>query len=222
MLTHCSRPASVQYRGGPTERMRIDPATGERLDLNTFDLLTRFTDPDSYLPNPETASEAADSPCTLRWSGRLEQVPRPSLGSRHATHENELAFEDPHYLLGHYPNLWTDIAYTAFADEEFVYLLRVLLDSCRSEPARSTVPTSMSWRARGLRSADALYGSAACSAKQCSQGSPSPTWSSSLKDRAGRRSERRGTTSTGPATKLRPTGAARERPFTNACKKGPR
>jgi hypothetical protein len=59
-MTHCSRPASVQYRGEPTERMRTDPLTGERLALGRKELLTYFTDPDSYVrfsrPTPRYGS----------------------------------------------------------------------------------------------------------------------------------------------------------------------
>jgi hypothetical protein len=50
VMTHCARPASVQYRGAPTEQMRIDPVSGERLNLGRKQLLTRFTDPDAYVP----------------------------------------------------------------------------------------------------------------------------------------------------------------------------
>ena len=32
---------------------------------------------------------------------------------------------------GRYPNLWTDIAYTLFADDEYAYLLKVLLSDER-------------------------------------------------------------------------------------------
>src|SRR5206468_2800445 len=33
VLTHCSRPASVQYRAEPTVEMRTDPVTGEVLNI---------------------------------------------------------------------------------------------------------------------------------------------------------------------------------------------
>ena len=32
---------------------------------------------------------------------------------------------------GRYPNLWTDVAYTLFADDEYAYLLKVLLSDER-------------------------------------------------------------------------------------------
>ena len=32
---------------------------------------------------------------------------------------------------GDYPNLWTDISYTVFADDEYVYLLKTLLSDPR-------------------------------------------------------------------------------------------
>jgi hypothetical protein len=40
----------VQYLGTPSEQMRLDPVSGQRLDLGRFELLTRFTDPDAYVP----------------------------------------------------------------------------------------------------------------------------------------------------------------------------
>src|SRR6266566_4068563 len=50
VLTHCSRPASVQFHGTPTAQMEIDPETAlprsPRLDRPQ--LLTWFTDPFSY------------------------------------------------------------------------------------------------------------------------------------------------------------------------------
>src|SRR6266404_67163 len=44
VLTHCSRPASVKYRGTPKAEMERDPNTGEQLTLDTDALLTLFTD----------------------------------------------------------------------------------------------------------------------------------------------------------------------------------
>jgi hypothetical protein len=70
VLTHCSRPASVQYRGEPTDEMRTDPVTGGKLNLGRFELLTLFTDPDAYRPLFEryprlrTASPTSVAPAT--------------------------------------------------------------------------------------------------------------------------------------------------------------
>lgn len=49
-MTHCSRPASVQYLGEPTEQMRIDPETGGRLNLCRKQLLTLLHRPGGLRP----------------------------------------------------------------------------------------------------------------------------------------------------------------------------
>jgi predicted TIM-barrel fold metal-dependent hydrolase len=129
VLTHCSRPASVQFRGEPTEEMRIDPETGQRLDLTAFDLLTRFTDPDSYIPilrrHPKLRICLAHFGGAGDWNKYLDRpwdpgTPREKVSWLSKIRELIRSRD--------YPNLWTDIAYTAFADDEFVYLLRVLLE----------------------------------------------------------------------------------------------
>jgi uncharacterized protein len=123
VLTHCSRPSSVQYRGKPTIEMQTDPVTGQVLNLERHELLTRFTDPDAYLP-------------------LLERHPRLRICLAHFGGAGDWGryIDDPLHaqtswltkILGmirseEYPNLWTDIAYTLFANDEYVYLLKVLL-----------------------------------------------------------------------------------------------
>jgi predicted TIM-barrel fold metal-dependent hydrolase len=128
VLTHCSRPASVQYRGQPTERMRTDPLTGQRLNLGRKELLTYFTDPDAYVPILE--SYPALRICLAHFGGAGDW--RAYL--EHPWHEGA-ARDKMSWLAkildfirdGEHPNLWTDIAYTLFADDEYVYLLKVLL-----------------------------------------------------------------------------------------------
>jgi uncharacterized protein len=125
VLTHCSRPASVQYRGKPTEDMQRDPITGKPLNLKRVDLLTLFTDPDSYVPILKTYPKLriclAHFGGAGDWAGYIE----------HPWHSGDkkswLAKILDMIRSGDYPNLWTDISYTLFADDEYVYQLKVLL-----------------------------------------------------------------------------------------------
>jgi uncharacterized protein len=131
VLTHCSRPASVQYRGEPTERMRLDPETGQRLDLDRPELLTLFTDPDAYVPilrrHPKLRICLAHFGGAGDWTRYIEQQWRPGGTGTKSWLSKILDM----LRSGEYPNLWTDIAYTLFADDEFVYLLKVLLSDER-------------------------------------------------------------------------------------------
>ncbi len=133
VLSHCSRPASVQFRGEPTERMRTEPLTGGRLNLDRQQLLTLFTDPDSYRPilstYPGLRICLAHFGGAGDWSSYLN---RPwDADSADPADKSWLAKIADMIRSGDYPNLWTDIAYTVFADEEHVYLLRVLLSDER-------------------------------------------------------------------------------------------
>jgi predicted TIM-barrel fold metal-dependent hydrolase len=132
VLTHCSRPASVQYRGKPTEQMRTDPVTGQHLNLSRFELLTRFTDPDAYLPilaaHPKLRLCLAHFGGAGDWNSYLK---RPWLAPPDTPEKSWLAKILDLIRSGHYPNLWTDISFTVFADEEYVYLLNVLLSDER-------------------------------------------------------------------------------------------
>lgn len=128
VMTHCSRPASVAYRGKLTERMLTDPVTGQPLQLGVKELLTRFTDPDSYVPILEAYP-------TLRicfahfggagdWRAYLERPWDPVVG---AGEKSWLSKIGDLLRSGKHENLYTDISYTLFADEEYIHLLKVLL-----------------------------------------------------------------------------------------------
>jgi hypothetical protein len=90
VLTHCSRPASVQYRGEPTAEMRTDPVSGKRLNLGRFELLTLFTptptcrcsrstrDSGSAWP---TSAAPATGPATSTSPGTQQPTRPPRAGS---------------------------------------------------------------------------------------------------------------------------------------------
>jgi predicted TIM-barrel fold metal-dependent hydrolase len=128
VMTHCSRPASVQYRGEPTQEMRTDPKTGEVWNDNTFELLTRFTDPDAYRPllekHPKLRVCLAHFGGAGDWTSYLD---RPWNSGMDDSKKSWLAKIADMIRSGDFPNLWTDISYTLFADDENVYLLKVLL-----------------------------------------------------------------------------------------------
>lgn len=128
VLTHCSRPASVQYRGDPTSEMRTDPVTGELLDLDRFQLLTRFTDPDAYKPLLEKHPRLRI--CLAHFGGEgdwTSYLDRPWHSEADPARKSWLAKILDMLRSGKYPNLWTDISYTLYANDEHVYLLKVLL-----------------------------------------------------------------------------------------------
>lgn len=148
VLAHCSRPAGVQYRGEPTDRMRTDPVSGERLDLDTYRLLSLFTDPDTYRPilqkHPRLRICLAHFGGAEDWGrflsrpwglggaavdrkGMLEKLADRLLPGDDPRGRSWLAKIAGMLRSGDYPGLWTDIAYTVFADEEYLYLLKVLL-----------------------------------------------------------------------------------------------
>jgi uncharacterized protein len=127
VLTHCSRPAHVQFRGTPTTEMLTDPVSGEVLDLGRYELLERFTDPDAYVPllqkHPKLRVCLAHFGGERDWNRYLD---RPW----HSGTDQEkswLAKILDRIRLGKFPGLWTDISYTLYADDEHVYLLKVLL-----------------------------------------------------------------------------------------------
>jgi predicted TIM-barrel fold metal-dependent hydrolase len=129
VLTHCSRPASVQFRGTPTRAMRTDPETGEVLNLDREALLTRFTDPDAYVPilraQPALRLCLAHFGGAGDWAAYLDD---PWDAGAAAGRKSWLAKILDMLRSGDFPNLYTDIAYTLFADDEYVYLLKVLLE----------------------------------------------------------------------------------------------
>jgi len=112
--------------------MRTDPLTGQRLDLGREELLTYFTDPDAYGPILERYP--ALRICLAHFGGAGDWRSYLKLPLAHGDREgkDELAREDSRlHSRGQIPNLWTDIAYTVFADDEYVYLLKVLLSDER-------------------------------------------------------------------------------------------
>jgi predicted TIM-barrel fold metal-dependent hydrolase len=137
VLTHCSRPSSVQYRGEPTEQMRRDPVTGHRLDLGRFELLTRFTDPDAYVPILDRHPTLRL--CLAHWGGAGDWtafLDRPWDALNPIGEKSWLAKITEMIKSGKYDNLYTDIAYTLWANEEYLSLLKVLLSD---EPLRRRV-----------------------------------------------------------------------------------
>jgi predicted TIM-barrel fold metal-dependent hydrolase len=132
VLTHCSRPASVQFHGTPTREMQTDPESGHVGNRERYELLTWFTDPDSYRallkhwPNLRVClahfGGAGD------WDRYLEN---PWDATSDTTQKSWLAKIADMIRSGEYPNLWTDISYTLFADDEYVYLLKTLLSDDR-------------------------------------------------------------------------------------------
>jgi uncharacterized protein len=128
VLTHCSRPADVQYRGEPTPEMRIDPVNGGVLTQDTYHLLELFTDPDAYIRImqrwPGLRLNLAHFGGAGDWAMYIE---RQRGGTADRSQWSWLSKILEMIRSGEYPNLWTDIAYTVFADDEYVYLLKVLL-----------------------------------------------------------------------------------------------
>jgi uncharacterized protein len=130
VLTHCSRPASVQYRGEPTDEMRTDPVTGGKLNLGRFELLTLFTDPDAYRPlferYPRLRICLAHFGGAGDWSRYLD---KPWHSATDPANKSWLAKILDMLRSGEYPGLWTDISYTLYANDEHVYLLKALLSN---------------------------------------------------------------------------------------------
>jgi predicted TIM-barrel fold metal-dependent hydrolase len=128
VLTHCSRPASVKYRGKPTAQMRTDPVTGELLNIGRDELLTRFTDPEAYVPllqkYPKLRVCLAHFGGAGDWTRYLDHPWHPATD---IANKSWLAKILDMLREGKYPNLWTDISYTLYANDEHVYLLKVLL-----------------------------------------------------------------------------------------------
>jgi predicted TIM-barrel fold metal-dependent hydrolase len=130
VMTHCSRPASVQFRGKPTVEMETDPITGNPLNLDRYHLLELFTNPDSY--KPLLAAHPKLRVCLAHFGGAGDwesYLNRPWDGD--PTNMSWLAKILDMIRSGNYPNLWTDISYTLFAEDEYVYLLKVLLSDPR-------------------------------------------------------------------------------------------
>jgi uncharacterized protein len=130
VMTHCSKPASVQFRGRPSAEMEKDPISGQPLNLGRAELLELFANPDSYKPlltaHPRLRVCLAHFGGAGDWNSYLES---PWTGD--PKKESWLAKILDMLRSGDYPNLWTDISYTVFADDEYVYLLKALLSDPR-------------------------------------------------------------------------------------------
>jgi uncharacterized protein len=132
VLTHCSRPASVQYRGEPTADMRTDPVSGKRLNLGRFELLTLFTDPDAYLPLLEKYPRLRI--CLAHFGGAgdwTRYLDKPWHSTTDPATKSWLAKILDMLRSKKYPGLWTDVSYTLYANDEHVYLLKALLSDPR-------------------------------------------------------------------------------------------
>jgi len=120
----------VQYRGEPTERMRIDPVTGRRLDLGRLELLTRFTDPDAYIPILDERPALKLCLAHFGGAGDWKDFLDDQWDALNPTGEKSWLAKVMDMIKSEkYPNLYTDIAYTIWADDEYVYLLQVLLSN---------------------------------------------------------------------------------------------
>jgi predicted TIM-barrel fold metal-dependent hydrolase len=127
VMTHCSRPEHVQYRGRPTKEMLTDPVTGDVLALGRYELLERFTDPEAYVPLLEKHRDLRV--CLAHFGGHHDwtrYLDKP-WHSESGQEKSWLAKILDLIRSGDYPGLWTDISYTTYAKEEHVYLLKVLL-----------------------------------------------------------------------------------------------
>ena len=138
IMTHCSPPASVQYRGKLTDAMFrdpvtgepfIDPKTGEPLERTREKLLSLYTDPDAYEPifraHPGVKICLAHFGGAVEWKKYLEHP-----WHRDRVHEKSWLAKIVDMIKSkekRYENLYTDISYTLFADDEYVHLLKVLL-----------------------------------------------------------------------------------------------
>ena len=132
VLTHCSRPASVQFHGEPTREMQTDPETGRVGNRDRLELLTWFTDPDSY--RALLKRWPSMRVCLAHFGGAGDwgrYLDNPWDSTTNPTEKSWLAKIADMIRSGEYPNLWTDIAYTLFADDEYVYLLKTLLSDER-------------------------------------------------------------------------------------------
>ncbi len=131
VMTHCSPPASVKYRGEPTRQMRTDP-DGGRLGQDPEQLLRLFTDPDAYKPildaRPTLTICLAHFGGAGEWEAYLDN---PWDEGSADGDKSWLAKIMDMIKAGKYENLYTDISYTIFANDEYVYLLKVLLSDAR-------------------------------------------------------------------------------------------
>lgn len=128
ILAHCSR-RGVHYRGTPPPGMLDDPETGQPLPALAGDEpITRLADPDNYLPilsrHPQLKLCLAHFGGDEEWRKYVED---PWLAGATRVRKSWLAKIADLIRSETYENLYTDISYTVFAEEEYVHLLKVLL-----------------------------------------------------------------------------------------------
>jgi predicted TIM-barrel fold metal-dependent hydrolase len=142
VITHCSRPAGVRYRGKATARMLTDPMTGGPLkdpttgqpfgETDIEGILTVLTDPDTYKPILEKHPSLRI--CLAHFGGAGDwatYLNRPWHEDDGSGKKSWLAKILDMIRSGKYPNLYTDVSYTVFADDEYVHVLKVLLSDPR-------------------------------------------------------------------------------------------
>ncbi len=98
------------------------------LNASRLELLTRFTAPDAYVPllekHPKLRVCLAHFGGAGDWTSYLD---RPCHSGMDDSTKSWLAKIADMLRDGRYPNLQTDISYTLFANDEHLYLLKVLL-----------------------------------------------------------------------------------------------
>jgi predicted TIM-barrel fold metal-dependent hydrolase len=126
VLTHCSPPAAVQYRGKPTREMLTDP-DGTELKLDTDRLLEHFTHPKAY--EPLLRKHPRLRLCLAHFGGEREWKKYLDNPWHSGAEEKKSWLAEILDMIrgGNYPGLWTDISYTLYANDEHVYLLKVLM-----------------------------------------------------------------------------------------------
>jgi predicted TIM-barrel fold metal-dependent hydrolase len=108
--------------------MRIDPETGGRLRLEREQLLTFFTDPDAYVPILDARPTLTVCLAHFGGAGDWEAfLDNPWDAGSANGRKSWLAKIMDMIKSGKYENLYTDISYTVFANDEYAYLLKVLL-----------------------------------------------------------------------------------------------
>jgi predicted TIM-barrel fold metal-dependent hydrolase len=132
ILTHCTR-RGVHLRGRPPEGLLRDPESGQPLAAVASDEpIARLADPDNYLPilrrHPKLKLCLAHFGGDEEWRKYLHD---PWLAGAAGVDKSWLAKIADLIKSEAYENLYTDISYTVFADEEYVHLLKVLLSDER-------------------------------------------------------------------------------------------
>jgi len=132
VLTHCSRPTEVSYRGPLTPEMLDDPVTGKPHNLGREALLTLYTDPDTYVPILKSYPRLRLCLAHFGGAGDWETYLNDQWGSASAGSEKSWLAKILDMISSKkYQGLYTDISYTMFANDEYVYLLKVLLSDER-------------------------------------------------------------------------------------------